>query len=322
MNAILQCFLHISELTNYFLDEYPKDQQVLLNINKHISTGDISRAFYNLVMGVNGEQNSVINKDFSPSDFKRAMEIQNPKFKKFEENNIKDFILYLLQIMHKELNYYGNINKMLKYNPNQYNKYETYNHFINNYNTNNFSKISLLFYGTYQNTIICNACKKRLYNFQKFEFISFKTFYYHNNKFNILDGFKINSRPNILQKFWCDCCKSFQGAETTCKIFEPPQKLLINIDYGKDKLYQPSIIEYDDEIDITNFVDFDYKQKIRYKILGICSLLENGQYIAYCKHKEIDLWYLFNDSLCTPCNKYDIYKGNPYLLIYERIFDN
>ena len=49
--------------------------------------------------------------------------------------------------MHEELNYYGNVNKRLKYIPNQYNIYETYNHFITNYNTNNFSKISLLFYG-------------------------------------------------------------------------------------------------------------------------------------------------------------------------------
>ena len=37
--------------------------------------------------------------------------------------------------------------------------YETYNHFMANYNTNNFSKISLLFYGTYENTIICSECK-------------------------------------------------------------------------------------------------------------------------------------------------------------------
>ena len=136
-----------------------------------------------------------------------------------------------------------------------------------------------------------------------------------------MDGFKVNSIPNS-QKFKCDYCKSFQQAETSCKIFEPPLKLLINIDYGKDKLYQPSTIEYEDEIDITNFVDFDYKQKIRYKIIGICSRLENGQYIAYCRHKEKDIWYSFNDSLCTECNKYDTYRGNPYLLIYERKFIN
>ena len=322
MNAVLQCLLHISELAIYFIDEYPKDQQHLLKINKHISTGDISSAFYNLVVGVNGEQSSIKNKDFSPSDFKRTLEIQNPKFKKFEENNINDFILYLLEIMHKELNYYGDNNKKLNYNPNQNNIYETYNHFITNYNTNNFSKISLLFDGTYKNTITCDVCKKEVYSFQKLPSISFKTFYYYNIKFNILDGFKVNSRPNKLQKFFCNCCNTFRGGETTCKIFEPPMKLLINIDHGKDKLYQPSIIEFDDEIDITNFVDFDYKQKIRYRIIGICSLLENGQYIAYCKHKEIDIWFSFNDSLCEPCDKYDIYKGNPYLLIYERKFIN
>ena len=319
MNATLQCFLHVSELTKYFLDEYPKDQQMLLQTNKHVSTGDVSSAFYNLVIGVNYNQNSLQNKDFSLSDFKRILEIHN---KKFDENKMKDFILFLLQIMHMELNYFGNRNKNLNYKHNQYNLKEAYNHFTTNYNTNNFSKISLLFYGTYKNTITCNCCRKKLYNFQKLEIISFKTFYYSKTKFNILDGFRDNSIPNSLQKFWCDTCKTFQSAETTCKIFEPPQKLLINIDYGKDKLYQPSKIEYDDEIDITNFVDFDYQQKIKYRILCICSFLENGQYIAYCRHKEKDIWYSFNDSFCTQCNKNDIYKGNPYLLLYERIFNN
>ena len=246
------------------IDEYPKDQKFLLDTNRHVpSGGNISREFYNLVIGVNdsldyvkGKSNNLNPKTnkksnnsffsflgfgdsyddssydgaFAPKDFKRTLEIYNPQFKKFNENEPKDFILFLLQTMHDELNYYGNQNpKMLNFTQNNYNIYETYNYFIANYNMNNFSKISLLFYGTYKHTTTCLCCKKELYNFQKFEFISFGMFYYNRKKFNILDGFRDNSSPTMLKgdnKFLCNSCNKLQEAQTTCKIFEPPQKLV------------------------------------------------------------------------------------------------
>ena len=359
MNATLQCLLHVNDLIVYFLDEFPKDQKTLLNINKDASTGgDISRAFFNLVSGVceseemmkknklnphtSGKDfhwnflgfwgNSKNNNDnysntFSPDDFKRTLGIHNPKFRKFESNDFKYLILFLLQTMHEELNYFGNKNQRLEGFPNQYDLFQAYSYFYTNYNTNNFSKISLLFYGTYMNTTKCNMCKKILYNFQKFEFISFGMFYYNKKKFNLIDGFKDNSRTGLLtgdNKFFCQFCNKMQEAETSCKIFEPPKYLLINIDYGKNKKYQPSSIEFDDIIDITQFVAFDYKQKIKYKILGVCTHYgysgRFGHYVAFCRNRE-NKWYEFNDSSCSECSRSSINRGSPYLLLYERIFE-
>ena len=58
MNTTLQCLLHVSDLIIYFIDEFPKDQKNLININKHVqSNGDISRAFFNLAIGVSDTEN-------------------------------------------------------------------------------------------------------------------------------------------------------------------------------------------------------------------------------------------------------------------------
>ena len=354
MNATLQCLLHVTELIAYFIDEYPRDLNTLMKINSNVqSGGDISRAFYNLINGVydkpeylsNSKKNLNLqtnekksgwnifgswginknNNSFSPEEFKRSLGLHNPQFRKFEANDSKDLILYLLQTMHEELNYFGNINKRLKYIPNQYNMYETYNHFISNYNTNNFSKISLLFYGTYINTTICKVCKQMLFNFQKFEFISFGMFYYNKQKFNIMDGFRDNSKPcQLTGDNICNICKKMQEVETTCKIFEPPQKLLIHLDYGNNKKYQPSSIEFDEEIDITKYVAFDYKQQFKYRIIGVCTHYgysgSYGHFVAFCRHREKNIWYEFNDSFVSECSKNNIYRGSPYLLLYERIF--
>ena len=359
INAALQLLLHINELMIYFLEEYSKDEQILVEINKNnvISRGDISRAFYNLVinayensgyannkncinknkkisfgfcknLGDDSDENSFDN-DFAPVDFQRILEKYNPQFKKFEANDTKDLILYLLQTMHEELNYNGNKRKRLNFIPDQYNLYETYKNFITNYNTNNLSKISLLFYGTYKTTTTCSFCKKESYNFQKFEYISFEMINYNGKKFNILDGFRDNSNPILLKddnRLFCNYCNKSQEAEISCKIFEPPNNLLINIDYGKNKIYQPSSVEFDEEIDITKFVDFDFENRIRYKIISVCTYYgfsgDYGHYIVFCRNKKNNLWYEFNDSFYSQCSKKEIYGGSPYLLLYERIFDN
>jgi ubiquitin C-terminal hydrolase len=366
MNATLQCLLHVSELTVYFLREYPNDKKNLNEKNKLIeSHGQLSNAFYELVKGVCEDEykikknlniaklhnsvddsnysgshkgidkaepilsssNTVIShSSFSPYNFKKTLGIYNPQFKKFEANDSKDLILYLMQTMHEELNYFGGNPSTNLSRPNQYDKVNTFMYFMNSYNALNFSIISNIFYGTYENATLCHKCNKLLFNYQKFEFISFGMFDYKNKVFDIYNGFEDNSKPQQLRgenKFYCNTCKNLEDAEITSKIIQPPNKLLINIDYGKNKAFKPSQVKFDEIIDITKYVCFDFGAPIRYKIMGVCTHLGSsgsyGHYIAYCKHRETGEWFNFNDSSCRKCYKDDIYGGSPYLLLYKKL---
>ena len=367
MNATLQCLLHVSELTVYFLREYPNDKNNLNEKNKLIeSHGQISNVFYELVKGVCEDEykikknlnlaklhnsmndssnysgshknfekvepnlsssNTVISRSsFSPYNFKKTLGIYNSQFKKFEANDSKDLILYLMQTMHEELNYFGGNNSINLARPNQYDKVNTFMYFMNSYNALNFSIISNIFYGTYENATLCYKCKKLLYNYQKFEFISFGMYDYRNKVFDIYNGFEDNSKPQQLMgenQFYCNTCKKLVDAEITSKIIQPPNKLLINIDYGKNKAFKPSQVKFGEIIDITKYVCFDFGAPIKYKIIGVCTHLgysgSYGHYIAYCKHRETGDWFNFNDSSCRKCNKDEIYGGSPYLLLYEKI---
>ena len=128
MNATLQCSLHVIDLIVYFIDEYPKDKNTLDDINKNVSAkGNISNAFYNLVIGIcdigkkgNGKNNikpktnigisgfnlfdswtpfnsynNSYGNSFSPDEFKRILGTYNLQFRRFEANDSKDLILYL-----------------------------------------------------------------------------------------------------------------------------------------------------------------------------------------------------------------------------------
>ena len=237
INSTLQCLLHVSELTIYFLNKYPNDKNNLNKKNKSIeSHGQISNAFYELVRGVcedelkNKNANFLSEHTFSPKNFKRILSNCNSQFKNFDINNTKDLTLYLIKTIHEELNYFGDKPSFNLPMSNQYNL--TFMSFINLYNSHNRSIISKLFFGTYENKIVCKKCNLVLYNFHKFEFVSFKTLYYKNKIFNIYNGFEDNSRPQQLKGeniFYCSNCQNLGNLELTTKIIEPPNKLLIII---------------------------------------------------------------------------------------------
>ena len=264
---------------------------------------------------------------YSPDDFIKVLGFYNPQFRRFEANDSQDLILYLLQTIHEELNYFGDY--ILPRNigqPNQFNRAQTFIYFNNVYNMRNFSIISTLFYGTYENTTTCKKCNNTIYNFQKFEFISFGMCDYDRKTFNIYDGFKDNEKTELLRgdnQFYCTYCRKLCDAEICCKIITPPNKLLINIDYGKNKKFKPSKVEFDEIIDITKYINFNFGTQIKYRIIGVCTHLgysgSFGHYIAYCKHRLTQQWYYFSDSSFRKCNASEIYGGSPYLLLYEKI---
>ena len=334
MNATLQCLLHISELNLYFLNEYPNDYNILRTKNSSSETmGNISLAYYNVInevylKSIQCNNNYYMNNNsFAPNEFKETLGKYNSQFRYYEANDSKDLILYLLQTFHEELNYFGDqpfpVNLL---RPNQLNRADTFNYFNNTYNIQNFSIVSKLFYGTYENIIKCCNCNKMYFSYQKFEFISFSTYNYRNGIFNIYNGFQDNQAIQYLQgnnKYFCPSCQNLYDGETCCKIITPPSKLIINIDYGKNKINNVKQLIFDEMIDITSFINFDFGKKIIYQISGVCTHLGSsgptGHYIAYCRNKQTGMWYNFNDSFVRLCDKNEIYRGSPYLLVYEQI---
>ena len=335
MNATLQCLLHISELNSYFINEYPNDFKVLANKNASAEThGNIAMAYFNVVQGVYYENiqytfnnNYYMNRSYAPREFKETLGNYNSQFRFYEANDSKDLILYLLQTFHEELNYFGDVPYPLHLiRPNQENRVNTFNYFMTTYNMQNFSIVSKLFYGTYENTIKCCNCNKVYFSYQKFEFISFSTYNYRNSTFNIYDGFRDNQATQYLRgnnQYFCPSCQCLHNGETCCKIIQPPNKLIINIDYGKNKINKVNQLIFDEIIDITQFVNFNFGKNIIYQICGVCTHLGSsgptGHYIAYCRNKLNGLWYNFNDSSVRQCDKREIYNGSPYLLLYEQI---
>ena len=322
MNATLQCLLHVSQLSLYFLLEYQNDSKSLNKINNYAySRGNISKEYYNVVNGVYKSEIS-----FRPSEFKSKIGKYNLQFSLNEANDSKDLIIYLLQTFHEELNYLGDkIYKGVSDSRIQLNRVTSFYQFLTSYNTTNFSIASKLFFGTYENKIKCKGCKNIFYSYQKFEFISFGVQPYQNKEFNLIDGFKDTQNISKLtgeNQYYCQVCKKYNDGYIKSTIHQPPNNLVINIDYGKDKKYKVKNLQFDEIIDVTDYLSFNFGKRIEYQISGICTHLgvsgASGHYIAFCRNKINGEWYNFNDSKVRHCNKSEIHIGNPYLFIYEQ----
>ena len=129
MNSTLQCLSQTRALTNYFLNEKNKERIINNNIAKNNKNElQLSPVYLELVKELWNENGP---KSFSPNNFMKTVEKMNPLFKQGQAGDSKDFIIFILEQIHKELkqpnkNYVENKNIIL----NQYDKNNSFQFFF------------------------------------------------------------------------------------------------------------------------------------------------------------------------------------------------
>ena len=332
MNSTLQFLLHIPELNIFFYNSYPN----FLNqpnykkiIEKVESKGKLSREFRNLLKKTMGfiEDNRFFNRrsdSVAPLEFNSLISSLNPQFAKYESNDARDLLIYLLQEMHEELNYFGD--KRLGKIPgcNQLIELEAFKFFKQVNSEMNFSIISYLFWGIVKQTTVCKVCSYNLYNYQYFQYLSFPLYNYQKGKFNFYSGLKDYIRPELLSgdnQFFCQYCRRLRDADIYSKIFYTSPYLIINLDYGKGKKYNPNEIDFGSFIYLTKeFLDKEINEAT-YELMAVTTHLghsgNSGHYIAFCKDHQNN-WHKFNDSTHSICTFEETKSNSPYLLLFKK----
>ena len=308
VNSIIQCLLHINKLTEYFLNDYPKNALELKQKNKDIiSKGEVSNTFHSLIQEIAKNNGEYSLQNFLPlKNFKEVICTYNQKI---PDLSCLDFLNNLLKIFHDELNYFGD-KKVFKLKT-----CKNFNDFNKEYTLNNSSIISELFSGTFEKIKQCKLCNNTISDYTKFNIISFETNKYDKKIFNIYNGFEDIEKTEFLS-FLCNKCKKSCEFECSLKFAEPPKELIININYNNKS--KPTKIDFDKNINITKFVSPDFGASNEYRIICVCYKTETNN-VSYCWSKDNEKWYIFDDLSFNECEEKDIYLGNPYLLLYERL---
>ena len=352
MNSTLQCLSQTKELTKFFLNANNENRIINNNIaSTNRNALQLSPIYLELIKKLwdkNGE------KSFSPHNFMNIVEKMNPLFKQGQAGDSKDFIIFILEQLHKELkrpinaNNIGNNNIVL----NQYDKTNSFNFFFNDFQKE-CSIISDIFFGFTETTNECLYCKNYYnsnrcnnpicYNYGIFNCLIFpleevknmknksiqiNNIQINNNCVTLYECFCYNQKSDLFtgdNRNYCNICKQLWDSIYTSKIFVCPNNLIIILNRGKGNIYDVKL-DFSETIDITQFVLKKDKPQIIYNLYGVITHIgqsgPNAHFVASCKNPIDYKWYRFNDAFVNPINNLQkdvIEFGTPYILFYSKI---
>ena len=335
MNATLQCLSNTKKLTEYFLNNYKEDP------NKKMAN-EYCEVLKNL-WDTNSKE-----KAYSPNSFKDVLGKENSSFAGIQANDSKDLINFLIERFHQELNIMNskdinneNLNPL--YQPDQTNEFLMLKEFMEELNQKFNSPISNLFYGVMETKSQCQGCKIVKFNFQVYSFLEFplqeiNKFFFNKGKRALLteDGknpdvdlcecFEYNRKIDLMtgnNQMYCDQCKKSCNSLYSTILYSGPSYLIINLNRGKGAVYECKV-NFPEQLDISDFVTFKNEGKTVYRLYAvICHLgpsSMSGHFVAYCRNRMDNKWYLYNDGIVTEFERPQQYNdGMPYILFYELV---
>ena len=184
MNSSLQCLFATKELTNFFLFNFNND---FINKENILGSGGLlTLGYINLLLNINNTTN---NRYISPESFKIILGKCSAKFEGNEQEDAHEFISYLLDVFHEDLNRVkekpNNINNLIKTKNKHLSEEEKSIIDWNNFLKRNQSVLIDLFYGQLKSCVTCPNCNYDSINFNSF--LSLELSINQNKNYNLIN---------------------------------------------------------------------------------------------------------------------------------------
>ena len=209
MNTAIQCLSNCLELRNYFLFGNPHKD---INKNNILGyKGLVAYGFESIMKKLWIGKEKILD----ISKFKSAMGVCNERFKGMNQQDTHEFITFLIDSLHEDLNRVNNKIYIKKEERDMDDKIKSKIEW-NNFLRRNQSLLVDLFYGLFKSTVTCQECKKACIDFNTFSSLSLniKNSYkkQNSNDINIkIDELNLNLNKNYENKI------SFSGTENILK---------------------------------------------------------------------------------------------------------
>ena len=308
INAVIQCFSNIGRFRIGLLDLESK-------LSNKIITSSLIKVLKNLWLVLN-------HRIYSPKKF---IDIINKNFK--SSYNLKEFIQFLLNNIHKELKSSNDSNLIatndFKLSHDYKENINKFQYFKNIYEKTNDSIISKEFVGFLEILDICEHCHQG----DKITIKTFETLSFNldgaintikNNCISINQCFKYYygiKKENIK----CNKCNLIKYKK--CDLLFMPRTLIITLNYG-NKTKTKFI--YEEYLNLTHFVTYNKESPYYYELVGIIVNLQNNQngnhFISYCKNSNNCFWYKYDNDIVVRSSIIDVTSHDqPFVLFYSYI---
>jgi len=326
MNSMLQCIFSTVPLCSYFMSQkFKKD----IN-SKSSMKGQFVSAFSNLLY--DALKNSK-NKQIKPSLFKKELEKFAPQFCGYEQQDSQEFLRFLLDGFHEDLNRVQDIPKF-NYTEKEFDELSDEEKALvswNRYQLWSSSYIFDIFGGQLQSKVTCLRCKHTSSTFDTFWDLSLPIPKNTGKRIHTLEDClkEFSAEEELDDEYKCERCKSPQKAKKCLKIYKCPEILVIHLKRFSFNFYIRKKIDDEVEFPTENLVldksvlsDVSgHDENITYDLYSISNHIGGlgcGHYVAHCKSFKDNQWYLKNDEQVSKTTANSGKDSTAYVLFYRK----
>jgi ubiquitin C-terminal hydrolase len=226
-------------------------------------------------------------------------------FNKYEQIDICELYIYIIQKIHDETCYSINVDK--NYN----NIFEEHRYSIALFNNNKYSDIYNILQGSYMNTIECLGCGYSNRKFEPFIYIGLDII--ENMSINELLAKTFITETRLKDNWKCDKCLNYCNYNKNSIIWKYPEILFISLNRFKE-------INKKNNDNIR--IDKSLKVHKNYNLRSIgmhYGIIEGGHYNAICNTNNN--YYLYDDNSVYKLNDDEmtnaLSSNNSYIICYE-----
>jgi ubiquitin C-terminal hydrolase len=326
LNSILQCLSHTLKLTDYFTSGGYKDD---INSTQKMKPEHFVLHSYILTLNAMWSNNEIIK----PKSFIENISKIHKKYFSLQQQDSHEFLLFLLDILHKTIKYSVNIDINKNYINDEYNKdlkklMKNAVNTWNNYFENDYSYIVELFYGSKIDIKNCSNCDFKNEVFDPFNNLSLNIIDVENRDIfeNLYDILKYNFKEEINIDWNCEKCKN-TGCSKKTELWTLPNYLIIHLkrfnhdNSGKlNNLIKFPLVD----LNMTEFISPLKEEKYNIKYIYDCYAInyhsggtKGGHYYSATKNLD-NKWYLMNDGNINILNESQLVNSEAYILFYHR----
>ncbi|XP_050759468.1 inactive ubiquitin carboxyl-terminal hydrolase 50 [Gymnogyps californianus] len=301
MNAILQCLCSVPPLVEYFLSG--KYKAALRKEN-----GESATAFGWLMSNMwLGEFDCV-----SPEIFHSVLGKRYPTFSKRTQQDAQEFLICMLNELHEALKNSSKRRRITDAKANRGSVSET-------------SIITQLFEGQLSYDITCLECKTTIKRPESFTVLSLPI--PSKSACSLQDCLNCFFQQDTLtwnNQIHCSWCGTKQDAAVKATITKAPQIIIFHLKrfewQGKDKRKLSTDICYPlSNLDLSPYSSPLFRKDAEYSLCAVVNhsgFLDDGHYMAFCKHSVTKNWYSFDDAQITRIPNSSVQTDTAYLLFY------
>uniref|UniRef100_A0A1B6LBV5 Ubiquitin carboxyl-terminal hydrolase n=1 Tax=Graphocephala atropunctata TaxID=36148 RepID=A0A1B6LBV5_9HEMI len=320
LNAIVQCLSNTKVLLEYITT---KDYT---NEIRSSAKASLMKRFADLVKGLwqGGASTMMIH------SFKKEVDVYAPRFHGYAQQDAQEFLRYLLEGLHDELNRATSQSRSLTEDidddlSDSMKAVETWKRYLRFDN----SKIVDTFGGLLKSTLECTHCGHCSTTFEAFWDLSLPIPANNTSRKLLLSQcFDLFTKEEVLdgdEMPTCSKCNTRRKCKKRILIQKFPEVLVIHLKrfaLGGRSCKVESVIDFPVcNLDVAAYSADSRLKNLGYDLFGVVNhngTSYNGHYTAYCKHPYSGEWHSFNDQSVKVISPETHSKREAYVLFYEQ----